>query len=197
MIDDELIKIWKSSPLQEQVKFDKSRFLLDVQSSVDDFYKQMKTLYIRESMGAFVAMPMFIAYAFLMPHILTKIGFILVALGVGYILYVIKKSKSKMPDQFAMSYLQYLQKTKEFLEESKRNRETVLIWYLLPIVAPLWLSMVGFYLNDSDALNYMLIAVGGSILASIGIHFMNRRSVKKLVVPKLEKVNDLIKTMKG
>ena len=196
MIDNELIKIWKSSPHQEQVKFDKSRFMLDVQSSVDDFYKQVKALHIRESMGAFVAIPLFTIYAFLMPHLLSKIGFILVALGAVYILYVTKKSKSSVPDQFALNYLQYLQKTKEFLEKSKRYRETILIWYLLPIVLPLWLAMVGVYLDNADALNYMLVTVGVSIVASIGIHFMNKRSANKIVAPRLEKVNNLIKTMK-
>lgn len=195
MIEDELIKIWKSSPQKEQVKFDKSRFILDVQSSVESFYKQMKMLYIREAMGAFIAIPMFIIYAFLVPHLLTKIGFALVTLGAGYILYVLKKSKSSVPDQYSMTYLEYLRNTKAFLEESKKNRETVLIWYVLPIVAPLWLAMVGFYLDDPDALNHMLITAGVSVVASIGIHFMNRRSAKKFVEPKLEKVNGLIKTM--
>ncbi|MFK7952967.1 MAG: hypothetical protein AB8B73_08990 [Ekhidna sp.] len=169
--------------------------MLDVQSSVDDFYKQMKMLYIREAMGAFIAIPMFIFYAFLVPHVLTKIGFILVALGAVFILYIMKKSKRKTPDQFSMSYLDYLLKTREFLEESKKNREKIIVWYILPIVVPLWLAMGGMYLNDTESLNFMLITVGTSVLVSIGIHFMNRRSANKVVAPKLEKVNNLIKSM--
>ncbi|NQZ77686.1 MAG: hypothetical protein HRT61_16525 [Ekhidna sp.] len=195
MMEDELIKIWKSSPEQEQVKFDKSRFMLDVQASVDDFYKQMKMLFIREAMGSFIAIPMFLFYAFLMPHVLTKIGFALVALGATYILYITKKAKNSVPNQFAMSYLQYLQDTKAFLEESKKQRETVVIWYLMPIVLPIWLAMVGFYLDRPESLNTLLLTIGVSILASVGIHFMNLRSANKVVAPRLEKVNKLLKTM--
>ena len=196
MIEDELIKIWKSSPRQEQVKFDKSRFMLDVQSSVDDFYKQMKTLFIRESMGAFIAIPMFIIYSFQAPHILTKIGFFLVAVGAGYILYITKKSKLKVPDQFNLNYVDYLHKTKVYLEDSMRKRKAVVFWYLAPIVLPLWMAVLGEYLDNPDALNYMIITIGVSILASIGIYFMNRRSAQKFVAPKLEKVNSLIQELK-
>ncbi|GAB5551110.1 MAG: hypothetical protein Sapg2KO_07010 [Saprospiraceae bacterium] len=197
MIEEELSKIWKSSPQEEQVKFDKSRFILDVQSSVDDFYKQMKILYIREALGAFIAIPMFVVYAFLLPHILTKIGFIMVALSAGYILLVLKKSKDSVPDQFSLNYLEYLQATKKFLEKSKRHRETVLIWYMSPMVVSIWIAMVGFYLEDPGNLNGLLITVAITILVSIAIHFLNQKSAKKVVAPKLDKVNNLIKSLKA
>ncbi|WP_338765611.1 hypothetical protein WAF17_02000 [Bernardetia sp. ABR2-2B] len=196
MLENELSKIWKSSPKQEQVKFDKSRFMLDVQSSVDDFHKQMKSMYIRESLGVFIVVPMFSYYAFNASHILTKIGFILVALSALYILYVMKKSKDKVPNKFSMSYLEYLQKTKEYLEDSKKNRETVIIWYILPIVLSLWIAMIGMYLTEPNKLNGLLIMGVISVVISIVLHFLNKRSAKKFVVPKLEKVNSLIENLK-
>lgn len=195
MLEDELSKIWKSSPNQEQVKFDKSRFMLDVQSNVDKFQKQMKQLYIRESLGSFIAIPMFAYYAFLAPHILTKIGFIMVALCAVYILYVIKKSKGQAPNQFSMSYLEYLQQTKTYLESSKKHRETVLQWYVLPMVLSIWVAMLGVYFEDPAALHVLIITGIVSVIASISIHFMNLRSAKKFVAPKLDEVNNLIETL--
>lgn len=195
MIEAELSKIWKSSPQQEQVKFDKSRFMLDVQASVDDFYKQMKILYIREALGAFIAIPMFLVYAFLATHILTKIGFTLVVLSAGYILLVLKKSKDQTPDQLSLTYLEYLQETKKFLEGSKRNRETVLIWYMAPMILSIWIAMVGFYLENPESLNVLLTTVAVSVIASVVIHFINQRSARKVVAPKLDKVNQLIKSL--
>ena len=195
MLEDELSKIWKSSPNQEQVKFDKSRLMLDVQSGVDDFHKQMKVLYIREALGAFIAIPMFSVYAFLAPHWLTQVGFALVALWAIYILYVLKKSKDQVPDQFSMNYLEYLQQTQTYLESSKKNRETVLIWYVAPMLVSIWIAMGGVYLEDPQSLNYLLLTVGISIVAGIVIHFLNRRSAKKFVEPKLEKVKNLIRTL--
>ncbi len=195
MLDKELSKIWKSSPQQEQVKFDKSRLLLDVQSSVDTFHKQMKALYIRESLGVFIVIPMFSFYAFQAQHILTKIGFISVVLSALYILYVLKRSKDKTPNQFAMNYREYLQKTKEHLESSKKNRETVLIWYVLPIIGSLWVAMLGMYFTDPEMLNGLLIMGAISVFVSIVIHSLNQRSAKTFVEPKLEKVKNLIRSL--
>ena len=42
MIEDELVKIWQSSPNQERVKFEKSRLMIDVQSSLDRLHRFVK-----------------------------------------------------------------------------------------------------------------------------------------------------------
>jgi len=41
-MEEELIKIWQSSPNQERIKFERSRLMMDVQSSMDDFNKKIK-----------------------------------------------------------------------------------------------------------------------------------------------------------
>ena len=74
MIEEELIKIWQSSPNQEVIKFEKSRLMLDVQSHLDRFQRGMKWLYLREALGAIIAIPIFIYFAFDIPHLISKIG---------------------------------------------------------------------------------------------------------------------------
>lgn len=195
MLENELSKIWKSSPQEELVKFDKSRFMLDVQSSLDGFQKEVKIMYLRESLGAFIAIPMFSYYAFLLPNILSKVGCTLVVLFCIVILYLMKTRKDMVPDKFSMNYLAYLQKTKLYLEDQKRLRESVFLWYVLPLTICIWIMIGGIYLDNSDALNLMITIIIVSLPVGIGIHFMNLRSSKKVIVPRLNKVNNLIESL--
>ncbi|MEM9921209.1 MAG: hypothetical protein AAF990_24120 [Bacteroidota bacterium] len=195
MIEEELSKIWKSSPQEEQIKFDKSRFLLDVQSNIDDFYQQMKGLFLRESLGVIIAVPLIVYFAFTTTVLLTKVAFLLLALWIVYIMYLLRRIKHTVPDQFSMSYLEYLKETKKYLEESKRYRETVILWFILPPGFLMWLGLFGSNFTDPDNLKPQLIA--GAIFLLIGtiVYWTNSRSAKKYVGPKLEKVNGLIKTL--
>ncbi|NLR93339.1 hypothetical protein [Flammeovirga agarivorans] len=195
MLENELSRIWKSSSKEEQIKFDKSRLLIEVQAKVDDFNKQMKILYIREALGSFIAIPMFTFYAFVAPYILTKVAFGLIALWAVFILLVIKRSKAKVPDQFNLKYLDYLQQTKAYLEEQKKFRENILTWYVLPFVLFTWLGLLGIYQEDPEALDTLAIIGIGSLVVGIVIHYLNLRSSRKVVVPRLEKVNTLISTL--
>lgn len=195
MIEKELSKIWKSSPLQEQVKFEKSRLMIDVESHLDRFHKGTKWLYIREALGAFIAVPMFAYCAITIPYLLTKIGSVLMVLWALYILMVIKKTKRKSPEGYDSNYLEYLYKTKEYLKIQMRLRENIFIWYVLPCLTFSYVFMLGFFLEEPD--NMKLIIGGGIYCLIIGsvIYFLNKRSARKFVEPKLNKVNGLISTL--
>lgn len=195
MIEDELSKIWKSSPQEEQVKFDRSRFMLDVQSSLDKLQREVKIMYIREGLGAFIAIPMFSYYAYLLPNIVSQIGCALVVVFCLWLLYFMKTRNDLVPDKFSMSYLEYLKKTKVYLEDQKRLRENVFFWYVLPPVVAIWAMIGGTYFDNPENLDLLLTTIPISLVVGVGIHFMNVRSSKKVIVPRLEKVNKLIKTL--
>ncbi|MEM9526298.1 MAG: hypothetical protein AAGA31_06795 [Bacteroidota bacterium] len=195
MIEEELIKIWKSSPEPEQVKFEKSRLMLDVQSKVDRLHKEMKWLYLREGLGAIIAIFMFSFYAFIIPYLLTKIAFVLIVLWAAFILYVIKKTKEKIPNQYALNYLDYLLKNREYLEEQKRLRENIFYWYVLPFISFVYLGLLGPYLDHPEKASGLAIIAIVCLLGGITTYLLNKRSAKKFIEPKLEKVNGLIKKM--
>ncbi len=194
-MEEELKKLWQSSPEQEQVKFEKSRFMMDVQANVDRFHKSMKQLYLRESMGVIIIIPIFLIYAFIFPQPLTKVASGLIILWGIYILLVIRKTKQQKPEQYSLSYLEYLQQTRAYLELQKKLRKNVLLWYALPLLSFSFLFLVGLLKDKPDGTN--AIITSGIICVAIGIiiHFLNRISAKKFVEPKLKKVNDLIKTL--
>lgn len=195
MIDEELKRLWQSSPQQEQVKFEKSRFMVEVQSGVDRFHKDMKRLYIREAMSAFMVIPIFALYAFIFPQILTKIASGLIILWGIYVLFVIRKTKQKKPAQYADNYLGYLRQTKIYLELQKKLRDTVWLWYVLPLVSFSFLFMVGLFKDKSDGAKSILISAIGCVVVGLVIHVLNKISAKRFVKPKLDKVNELIQTL--
>lgn len=195
MIEEELINIWKSSPEQELVKFEKSRLLIDVQSSLDRFHKSMKWLYLRESLGAIIAIPMFGYFALQASNMVSQIGAGLIALWAIYILIVVRKTKKEAPSEYTMNYLEFLNKTKDYLETQMKLRLNIFYWYVLPFMTFCYLFMLGFLLEESNDITFIVGAGIYCIVIGIAIYFFNRRSAKKYVGPKLEKVNALIESM--
>jgi hypothetical protein len=61
-MEDELVKIWQSSPNQERVKFEKSRLMIDAQSSIDRLHKEIRFRDIKEQIAVIIVIPAF-AYA--------------------------------------------------------------------------------------------------------------------------------------
>ncbi len=195
MIEKELIKIWQSSPNQEQVKFEKSRLMIDVQANVDQFHKSMKWLYLREAIGAIVVIPIFAVYAFIFPQILTKIASVLIILWGIYILRVIQKTQKQIPLEYTTSYLEYLHQTKSYLELQKKLRDNIIYWYVSPLFSFVFLFMLGFVIDEPNIITYIM-QIGTFCFVCGGIiYLLNRISSKKFVEPKLKKVNELILTL--
>jgi len=195
MTEDELKKLWQSSPQQEQVKFEQSRFMIEVQSNVDSFHKGMKWLYLREAMGVIIIIPIFLIYAFIFPQILTKIASGLIILWALYILWVIYKTKKKIPEQYAENYLEYLYKTRAYLELQKKLRDNVLLWYALPLISFSFLFMVGLSEGKPDRTTFLIKVGVICLIVGAIIYILNKISTKRFVQPKLTKVNELIKTL--
>ncbi|WP_462252475.1 hypothetical protein [Ekhidna sp.] len=195
MIEEELINIWRSSPTQEQVKFDKSRLMIDVQSNLDRFHKSMKGLYLRESLAAIIVIPIFLWYAFVIPILITQIASILIAVWAVAILVFMHKLRKKKPDEHSMSYIEYLHKTRDYLTIQKNIREKIILWYVGPCMALCYLFMVGMMLEESSDTTYIIGAAAYCFVLGFVIYYLNIRSAKKYVTPKLEKVESLIQTM--
>ena len=196
MIEQELINIWKSSPEEEQVKFEKSRLMIDVKSNLDRFHKAMKWLYLREALGAFIAIPAFTYFVFDAPHIISKVGALLICIWAFYILYVIKKTRKLIASEYSVDFLLFLNKTKAYLELQMKLRHNIFFWYALPFMVFCYLFMLGFILEKEDPLIFLIGAAGYCLIIAYAIHVMNRRSANKFVKPKLEKVTDLIDSLK-
>jgi uncharacterized membrane protein len=191
MMEDELIKIWQSSPKVEQVKFEKSRLMLDLQSSLNRLQRSWKFMELREIIVALIVIPFFIHRAYIADEILIKIGSIWIVLSGIYIITRLTSVKKYKPNISKETYLDYLFKSKEYLSIQKKLLSTVLYWYFLPCAIGILLVFVGSIENMQKlSLNILGLIGLGAI-----IYFLNKRAVKKTIQPRLEKIDELIKVM--
>src|SRR5882724_1843165 len=105
MIDEELIKIWQSSPNQERVKFEKSRLMINMQTSMDRLHRSIKTRDVREQIASLIVIPVFAFYIYYVPFILSKVASGLIILWVIYVLIRLKNAKKHKPGAFTETYL--------------------------------------------------------------------------------------------
>ena len=193
-MEDELIKIWQSSPNQERIKFEKSKLMLEVKSSLDRIQRSWKYMIIRETIAVIIIIPAFIFITYHVPFTISKIGSIWIVLSVIYILIRLKSPKKYKPTDFTETYIDYLYKTKEHLNAQKKLLDTVLYWYILPVFPGYVLILMGFF-HIPEKRKIIVIAALAFVLMAILAHFLNNRAVKKEFIPRLKKIDELIKVM--
>lgn len=190
-----MVRIWQSSPNQERVKFEKSRLMIDVQSSMDSLHKKIKYRDLKDTVSAMIIIPVFSFYIYIVPFTLSKIASGLTALWAIYLIIRLRKAKKNKPSAFMGTYLDYLYKSRQFLLDQKRLMDTVLYWAIIPFIALTSLFFIGF-IDRPGVTNTRTIALcGGSVVLGISVYFMNKWAVKKQILPRLEKVERLIKVM--
>jgi|TARA_R110000744_G_scaffold90607_1_gene175889 glucan phosphoethanolaminetransferase (alkaline phosphatase superfamily) len=194
MMEDELIKIWQSSPNQEKIKFEKSKLIIEVQSSLDRIQRSWKYMIIRETIAAIIAIPAFLFITYNVPYTISKIGSIWIVLAVIYILIRLKSAKKHKPTDFTETYIDYLYKTKDYLNAQKKLLDTVLYWYVLPVFPGYVLILLGF-IHIPEKRKIIIIAALAFVVMAILAHFLNKRGVRKEFDPRLKKIDELIQVL--
>ncbi|HMG89200.1 MAG TPA: hypothetical protein VK589_04045 [Chryseolinea sp.] len=194
MIEEELIRIWQSSSNQERVKFEKSRLMIDVQSSMDRLHRRIKYRDLRELIAVIIVVPVFAYYIYIVPFILSKVASFLIIIWGIYIVYRLRNARKHKPGAFTETYLDYLYKTREYIGVQKHMIDNVLYWYILPCWALVTLFIAGF-IGVPGKLKWMIQTESFSVVLSVAIYYLNKAAVKKQLVPRLVKIDELIKVM--
>lgn len=195
MMEDELIKIWQSSTKVEQVKFEKSRLMLDMQTSLDRFHRLVKYGIFIEQFAAFTIVPVFLFYIYFVPPVLSKIASFLIALWAIWYMIRLRNVKKGKPKSVTLNYLDYLKKNQSYLKLLKNMGDTVIYWYVLPPLTGYFLFIIGFSVDGIIEYRFLtkLILVG--IATGIATYFYSRWIVKKIYSPRLKKIDELIKVL--
>jgi len=196
MTEDELVKIWQSSPKLERVKFEKSRLMIDVQSKLDDFNKKIKYRDLREVIAFVIVAPVFAYYIYSVPFMLTKVASALIIICGIFVVVRLRNAKKHLPAKFTETYLEYLSKSRKYIELQKRMLDTVLYWYILPFWASLSLFVAGFK-DVPGKLPWIIQTESMNVALGVAIYFLNKYAVKKSIVPVLRKIDELIKTLES
>ncbi|MEX0287960.1 MAG: hypothetical protein AB3N14_02530 [Flavobacteriaceae bacterium] len=188
MMEDELITIWQSSPNEERLKFEKSRFIIDLQSSLDRLQRSWKYMEWRELIAALIVIPVFGYKAFTFPDLLAKLGAIWIVFATLYISFRLLRIRKYKPSAFTESYLDYLHKTKQYLEIQKKLLNSVMYWYFSPIAFGLLL----LFINDYESVPKFLLNIGVLVIMGVIVYYLNKRAAQKSIEPKLKKIDELI-----
>ena len=197
MIDDELIQIWQSSPNHERIKFEKSKLMLEVQNRLDTFNKGIKRRDWLEIGAGIVMIPVFAFQVYNQPSLLAKIGAFWIVIYILFVIYKLRKAKKFEPMPRG-SYLEYLEKNKNYLEAQKQLLDSVLVWYILPGLTGFAIAMIGildlFEKPLATILNTKMVwvAISAMIITGVSVYFLNKWVVRKEIRPRIEKVDHLL-----
>ena len=196
MMEDELIKIWQSSSNQERVKFEKSKLMIELQSSLRSLHRWWKYLELVNVISGLIAIPPFIFAVYWVPYTSMKIASVLIIVWVIYVGVRMLGIKKLKPSDLEENYLQYLEKTRTYLLAQKRLLETSLNWAVLTIYPILLLFFVGIW--EKPLARYIAV-ITFLALVCVGIYeyYLSKRRVKNEINPRIARVDELIKELKG
>lgn len=197
MMEDELIKIWQSSPQAEQIRFQKSRLILDMENSLNRFHRLLKYGILSEQIAAIIIIPVFLYYIYVVPPVLSKIASFLIVIWVIWYMFLLRRFKKAKPNTLTLGYLEYLKKNRTYMNTLKKWGETGTYWYILPPTSGYFLFIAGHYFEGiiNNAFLVKLILIG--VVTVIAYYFYFKWAVKKIYTPRLKKIDELIKVMES
>lgn len=195
MIEDELIKIWQSSSNQERVKFEKSKLMIELQSSLDNLNKWWKFAVRVEVVAAFIAIPTFAFITYWIPFTTSKIASVLIIIYVVFVITRLTSIKKLKPMDLEENYLMYLKKSKKYLEAQGRLIETYKYWGALPLYPIIFLFVFDFWEIPSKRVLIVIL-----FLNMVGMHIyayiIQKRKVKKEIKPRIKRLDEVIQSLK-
>ncbi|MEA1787675.1 hypothetical protein U1E44_16355 [Arenibacter sp. GZD96] len=190
MIEDELIKIWQSSSNQERIKFEKSKLMIELQSSLKRLDKWWNYIELSETVLAIFGVLLSTFLLFKIPFILTKIALALMIICAVYLIIKYRGVKKFQPSDLENNYLNYLKKNREYLQAQKKFLKTYFYWGILPVYP----IMLLFTISVWEKVPIHLIALINVATIGIGIYgyFLNKKRVKREINPRISGINELI-----
>ncbi|MRI01363.1 hypothetical protein GH721_12545 [Kriegella sp. EG-1] len=194
-MEDELIKIWQSSPKAEQIKFEKSRLILDLQSSLDRFHRFIKYRIIHDQIACIIVIAGFIYGIYLVPPILSKIAcFFIILWAIWYLLQLVRSKKMK-PTSVTLNYLEYLEKNRDYMLILKKTIVKSMYSYAILALPAYFLFISGVYFDGISNLDFFIKLIIIGIIGHAAAYAYSMWEVKKIDAIRLKKINELIKVM--
>lgn len=190
MIEDELIKIWQSSSNQERIKFEKSKLMIELQSSLKRLDRWWNYIELSETVLAVFGVLLSTFLLFKIPFILTKIALALMIICAVYLIIKYRGIKKFQPSDLENNYLNYLKKNREYLQAQKKFLKTYFYWGILPVYP----IMLLFTISVWEKVPVHLIVLINVATIGIGIYgyFLNKKRIKREIAPRISGINELI-----
>ena len=194
MIEDELIKIWQSSSNQERVKFEKSKLMIELQSSLGRLHRWWKYMELFEVALAIFGILVGVFVIFKVPFVLLKIAIALIVIIAIYLIIKYKDVRGFKPSDLEENYLDYLKKNRQYLEVQKKFLKTYLYWGILPVYPIMILANIAVW--EKVPIHFIVFNNVAAILVGIYGYFLNKKRVKNEINPRIVRIDELIKKLK-
>ncbi|CAD5276850.1 MULTISPECIES: hypothetical protein [unclassified Imperialibacter] len=191
MKEDELQKIWQSSPGEMVVRLKQSRLINDIElntARLSNLSRSRRRLTQIVTLGL---IPVLAMMAFTIPHVLTKIALSLYGLCMIYV--AVRQARGKKPHlrAFAETYLDYLDNMRGYLQAEIKLLKQMQYW-LLPIYALLIAVILATSFTSVLQLGLQILALAFALTIA---NILFQRFVRSEYVSKLERVEELIQAM--
>jgi len=194
MMEEELIEIWKSSPKSERIKFEKSRLVLDVQSSLDRFHKMIRFAILREKIAGISIILVFSFYVYFIPYTLTKIASLIFALSGVWYVWMLTGLKKHRPAVLSENYLDYLKSCRNYILVLKKIGDQI-HWHLLFVTLGVSIFIAGPISANVLSTTKIIIGITIMVVTLIFCYLYAKWFAKKHYVERLKKINHLIAIM--
>lgn len=210
MLEHELKDIWKNTPQTDNISFNSSQLMNDLNDKVSRLEKIIPARDLREISASVFGILLFGYFAYEIPFLLTKIVSIFGMIWFVYVIYRLKNiQKHKLPTDLTLSLRDQLENQKENMLQQARLLDTVLYWYVLPPFLMNILFVVG--LGDPAeygwshlfakvlplSINMKIITLVGIALFNLFTLWINKRAVKKEIKPVIKEIERVINELES
>jgi len=191
---DDLKANWKTAIESDNSTQDLSpviELLVKETSKVDKSIKRRDRL---EISIALLLIPVWSWKLFYSASLVQTTGLWIAIVACLYIPYKLLKAKqiNAPKDNSVMAFLQF-EKIK--IENQKKLLESVTVWYIAPLMVAIVLITAGATVDETGIpriTEQLAIYYGFCVMLVIGIYFLNKRAVKKQLLPLLDKIKQRI-----
>ena len=191
---DDLKANWNAEIASDNCTQDLSPMIKLLAKETSKMDKSIKRRDILEISIALLLIPIWSWKLFYSASLVQSIGLWIAILACLYIPYKLIRAKQvEAPkDNSVMAFLQ-VEKTK--IENQKKLLESIAVWYISPLMLAIVLITAGATVDELGIprlTEQLAIYYGFCMLLNIGIYFLNRRAVKKQLLPLLDKIKQRI-----
>jgi hypothetical protein len=191
---DDLKENWKAEIASDNNAQELSPMIKLLAKETNKMDKSIKRRDIIEISIALLLIPIWSWKLLYSAGLVQSIGLCIAILACLYIPYKLMKAKQvdAPKDNSVMAFLQ-VEKTK--IENQKKLLESVAVWYISPIFLAIILITLGSTIDEIGIpriTEQLAIYYGFCVMLVIGIYYLNKRAVKKQLVPLLDNVNQRI-----
>lgn len=205
MLEQELKDIWKNSAKAEQIKFEMSRLMIDMESKMKRVERAIRIRDLSEISASIVGIPLFTYFAYEVPFVWAKVGAVLSVVWFVYVIFKFRHSKKQgKAVNLASSFREQLIHHRAHLYHQAQLLNTVLYWYVLPPFIANLIFIAGIGNSETYHWQPLLIKLVPVTLAMkltyiIGLSvfyaftvWINKRAVKRNINPAIEELEQVI-----